>query len=191
MKKRTVFFSLLLFLAVCGIFVTISKAADNPKPDLSGKWERDPKKSRMGKMTQDLLENIKVTLEISHQEPELRISVTTDSNGKSVNRETIYYTDGRGEINISQFSQVVTFGRPLQDPKSIPQNEAKSKTKWEGSKIVSSLSSVIKGPGGRIFQVDSREIRELSEDKKMLTIKHSLSTPGGLVQLKEVYNRLP
>jgi hypothetical protein len=191
MKKRTGFFSLLLFLAVCGIFVTISKAADTPKPDLSGKWERDPKKSRMGKMTQDLLENIKVTLEISHQEPELRISVTTDSNGKSVNRETVFYTDGRGEINISQFAQVVTIGRPLQDSKPIPQNEVKSKTKWEGSKIVSSSSSVINGPGGRIFQVDSREIRELSEDKKTLTIKHSLSTPGGIVQLKEVYNRLP
>jgi hypothetical protein len=191
MKTKRRFFWLLLVFVICGTFVTISQAADKPKPDMSGKWERDSKKSRMGQMTEGELKNIKVTLEISHQEPELRISIRTDRSEKSVNREMIFYTDGRGETNIPEFTQVLSIGRPLQDPKSIPQNEVQSKTKWEGSKIVSTNSSVFHGPGGRIFHLDTREIRELSEDGKTLTIKRSISTPGGNIQLKEVYNRIP
>jgi hypothetical protein len=192
MKKMSRVFSLSLGFVVCGIFVTSSKAAEKPKPDLSGNWLRDNKKSQIGEKTRDKLENIKITLKISYQEPELKINLTMNDHGKEVTRDMIYYTDERGEMNIPQFTQALTVGGdgPPTGPSTIPQKEEKSKTKWEGSKIVTSTSSVISA-GGRTFHIDKREIRELSEDGKTLTIKHSISSPGGIVVLKEVYNRIP
>src|SRR5437868_14369538 len=102
MKERGGVFLLLLFFVIDGCFATVSKAGDKPKPDFSGKWQRDPKKTKMGRMTQERLESIKVILQISHHEPELQISVMTDNNGELSNRETVFYTDGRGEMNVPQ-----------------------------------------------------------------------------------------
>jgi hypothetical protein len=189
MKKTIRILSLLLCFILSGGLLNISSASDKPKPDMSGSWERDPAESKVTRMSREDLERTKITLSISHKEPEVKIIVKTRENGREDSWSTVYYTDGRGETNIARFAQAITLGHKPSDARANS-SETKSKTKWEGSKIVTSSSSDFIF-GRQTFHMDSREIRELSDDGKTLTIKYVMYGVKGNTIFKEVFNRLP
>ncbi len=110
----------------------------------------------------------------------------TNSKGKESISERIYYTDGRGERNSSPLqTALVRGGLNQSDSKS---NEVKSKTKWQGHKLVSRSSTPLEVQGNRVF-LEITETWELSEDGKTMTIVTSFM-PGRATRI-EVFDRVP
>jgi len=129
-----------------------------------------------------------VTLTISHKEPELRISSKTSFKGKETNLESIYFTDGRGEKSKSRFQSLISLGLPGQiEGLQRSDSETKSKTKWEGNKLVTRSSIIFLVQGNRI-DLDLTEARELSPDGKTLTIATSFRS--GRPTINEVFDRI-
>src|SRR5687768_3621548 len=67
------------------------------KPNLSGTWELDQKRSHFWKSKSS--SNSPEQMKITHADPELRITQRILVNGQMEERELTYYTDGRGETN--------------------------------------------------------------------------------------------
>src|SRR5712691_5765685 len=87
---------LAIILAGASGTVEIKSQGNNgqTKPDFSGGWKLDPKKSNatdVGKRD--------ATIKIIYREPEFKITRTFLTSGQPVERDFVYYTDGRGEIN--------------------------------------------------------------------------------------------
>ncbi|HSP61937.1 MAG TPA: hypothetical protein VLQ90_03045, partial [Pyrinomonadaceae bacterium] len=74
------------------------------------------------------------SIKIVYNDPELRITRTFVRNGQPVDREFVYYTDGRGETNKATILLTSEPGRVK--PEDIEKQDVKSKTKWERDKIV-------------------------------------------------------
>lgn len=94
-----------------------------PRPDLSGKWILDLGKSNLGRERMPL-KITSVTLMISHQEPVLKLTETTDYDGLDITEEMTCYTDGRGETNRTPIRSMAM----------------KSKTRWKGLQLVTRTS---------------------------------------------------
>lgn len=94
-----------------------------PRPDLSGKWILDLGKSKLGRERMPL-KITSVTLMISHQEPVLKLTETTDYDGLDITEELTCYTDGRGETNRTPIRSMAM----------------KSKTRWKGLQLVTRTS---------------------------------------------------
>src|SRR6266513_1872231 len=74
------------------------KQASKPsqtKPDLSGVWLLDTKKSNSAGLTT----RPDLPIKISHHDPEFRVTLSSESNSQIIEREFVYFTDGRGETN--------------------------------------------------------------------------------------------
>ena len=127
-----------------------------------------------------------MTLTISHKEPELRVSRKTISNGRESTNDAIFYTDGRGETNLSRLRSTIVIGVPNQDDLK-KSSELKSKTKWEGGKVVSRSSTPQDVMGNRFF-LEITEARELSSDGRKLTIVTTF-LPGRST-VSEVFDRV-
>lgn len=181
---------LTLWAMSCGVVCTAQdkKSSAQSRPDLTGIWERNPSKS---KNSYGPLGTAVVRLVISHKDPELKITRQNDFKGQETITDSIYYTDGRGEKNESRFSTVVSMGTSI--PKNAPdqsgykRHEVRSKTKWEGSKLVSRSTTDFAVLGNR-FDMDVTEKRELSPGGKTLTIVTTF-LPGGST-LTEVFDRV-
>lgn len=176
---------LILWTASCVVF---SAAQDKTtpvknRPDLTGVWERNQSTSTSGRGTRP---PASVRLTITHKELELRVIRKTNSNGKESINEAIYYTDGRGEKNPSLFQTALVIGGLSQSDSKKP-IEVKSKTKWQGDKLVSRSSTPHDVLGNRIF-LEVTETRELSGDGKTLTIV-TLFMPGRSIRT-EVFDRV-
>lgn len=176
------------FVLMFGFLLLASLAfAQGKTPDFSGTWVLDKTKSdpiMMGGrggggggqpgMMPD------VTLTIEHSGTTLKIKrVTKTEQGERVEERT-YTTDGKENIN-----QVAGFGRG--GGGGTP-SEFKSKSKWEGSKLVIKGSTTRETPNGPIT-IETTEVRSLSEDGKTLTVEITTSTPQGDRTRKEVYNK--
>jgi hypothetical protein len=148
----------LLLTVGCAIFIYGQGSKSPAKPDLSGTWAFDPARSNLGKSS-----TANVELKISHHDPELKILKTVQVNGRPEQRELTYYTDGRGEKNISTIWLSTT-----PDPKSPHPAETKSKTKWSGDRVVirSTLRLMV---GTHAIEEDVVEEWKLSADGKTLT----------------------
>jgi hypothetical protein len=143
------------------------------KPDFNGTWVLDHAKSYFGRMGQRMAD-VNVTLYIWHKEPELRITRKLEINGGEQARDFTYFSDGRGETNPNVFSN----------------GEVKSKTKWEGLKLVSKASTSFQAPRtNEVYFTDTTEKRELSGDGKTLTITLSISGQRGTENIRQVFNR--
>src|SRR5512138_3854888 len=89
--------------SISAIIVTLllfgTAAAQNTKstakPDFSGSWLLDTKKSSTGGLT--TRPDLPIT--ISHQEPEFKMVTSSEANGQIKKHEFVYFTDGRGEEN--------------------------------------------------------------------------------------------
>lgn len=174
------------FVLVCS--AQDKKSAAQTSPDLTGTWERNLSRSKRGNRG---VGTAVVRLIISHKEPELKVTRQSDSIGKETITNSVYYTDGRGEKNVTGFSAVVSLGLPyenIEPNKGGSKNlEVRSKTKWEGDKLVSRYSMNFAIQGRRV-DIDVAEKRELSPDGKTLTIV-TLFMPGRTT-LTEVFDRI-
>lgn len=160
-----------ILLATC-----LSAGHQNDKkkatPNFSGTWVLNKSRSSLGRFGQGPFANAELTLVILHDEPELKITRKTTLNGTERGQEMVYYSDGRGETNAAAFGN----------------NEVKTKTKWEGTKLVSK-SSISRSFRRETFFTDTSERRELSEDGRSLTITVSISGPAGTSVIKQVFDR--
>lgn len=119
------------------------RAADEQKkPDLSGTWTLD--KSRSDKVEYDL------TLNILHEEPEIKITKKYVEGGRVFTDESVYYTDGRAEHTAAKLNYIF---KPV--------------TKWRGRTLVRQGTHVT---GGTRFEVVTTEEWKLSQDGKTLTL---------------------
>jgi len=178
MKTRTFLRGLMLLMGLAGGVVAGQKEQPKPpgKPDLSGTWAFDKSKSKLGMLERTPLANAEVTLVIVHKDPELKVTQKGSLNGQTSSLDLVYYSDGRGETNPPMFGS----------------REVKSKTKWDGNKLVSKSSTQIplgRGAAGDVAFIDVSVKRELSEDGKTLIITTSTSGPRGTEVIKQVFNR--
>lgn len=184
-KKIIFVFWAMSFVVVC--FAPDKNSAAQSRPDLTGTWERNLSKSKRGNRA---VGAGVVRLIISHKEPELKVTRHSDFKGKETITDSVYYTDGRGEKNVTGFSAVVSLGLPyenIEPNQGSSKNPAvKSKTKWEGDKLVSRYSMNFAIQGRRV-DIDVAEHRELSQDGKALTIV-TMFMPGRTT-LTEVFDR--
>ena len=153
-----------------------------PKPDLSGTWEFDGKRSNVGRSSPP--EQITIT----HHDPELKIRKTLTVNGQQKERERTYDTDGRGETNPTTAWITANPGSDVGRPA-----ETKSKTSWSGEKVV---TRTVFSPRSNIeFEITVE--RRISSDGKTLTettysrakpMSNSVFVTGPGIDFKAVYN---
>ena len=126
--KRRRFGQLLVALFVAASWCSGRAQPTKPhKPDLSGTWLLDQKKSNAGAVTN----RPDLPIKIAHHDPEFRIVLSSQSGGKIIERELVYFTDNRGEVN---GATGVLMEKPLPD-QADDARVAKSKTKWSGVEI--------------------------------------------------------
>jgi len=173
MMARRSLFALLLAACAC---LSVS-AQVKSKPDLRGVWVVD--QSRTDK-TNNLLEDSETSITIEQTEPDIKM--VRRYAGTSVVFQ--YFTDGREVTRKDPFGEVV-----------------KSKTKWDGDKLVSRIVTrrIIVG---RSVDMDIVEEWKLSKDGKTLTKKIVIIFPKNAPdkvnavpvaqpteEFKKVYNR--
>lgn len=185
------------FLLLVNAFALTSAAAQSkqskPKPDFSGMWLLDRKKSNIGDSTRP-----DKPIKIVHRDPELRITHSFSASGQSQPKEFVYYTDGRGESN--QATAFLSTGVDF-NPQAHDKDVAKSKTKWSGDKVItrSPLRSVI---AGRVMEFEMIDEWKLSKDGQTLTQTSrtvflpdtsdaAVFIPARRADTKRVYNRVP
>lgn len=163
-----------------------------PKPDLTGTWLLDSRKSN----SVGLSSRPDLPIKISHQDPELRITLTSESNGQLVERQFVYFTDGRGEENQATAMLTTNPGGP---PRDLQKERTKSTTRWSGTKIVTRALLQLQA-GGRVVEFELVDEWKLSSDGKTLTqstrtvfLQSSSSgvfIPAMAPDKKRVYNRV-
>lgn len=184
----------LLTFAFILVFSAIAKgqsASSESKPDFSGTWLLDTKKSN----TAGLTSKSDLPITISHHDPEFRVTLPSESNAQIVKREFVYFTDGRGETN--EATSILTTNPSAHKPEDLQNQVTKSKTKWSGKKIVtrSRLRSNVAGHFVEFEQVDEWKV---SEDGKVLTQTSRVNflnsdaafVPARTTEKKRVYNRM-
>jgi len=160
------------------------------KPDFSGTWIFDVKKSS-GKGT-PLRPDL--PMKITHQDPEFRIIRMSESNGQIVEREFIYYTDGRGETN--QATALLTTNPGGASAADLQKERTKSKTRWSGNKLVTRAQLRLTA-GGQMLEYELVDEWKLSPDGKVLTNtsrmvfqqSSGIFIPAAASDSKRVYNR--
>src|ERR1043165_3595486 len=88
--------AILIVLATCAANGLAQANKSKPKPNLSGTWELDRKRSSVGSSNSSTPPE---QITITHHDPELKIRKTVTIKGKKEGRELPYYTEGRGEPN--------------------------------------------------------------------------------------------
>jgi hypothetical protein len=154
---------LVVFAGVC-----FAQGNQTAKPDLGGTWELDPGASNISKKTQ-LPRQIKIT----HHDPELIIRRTVIINGAPEERDFTYYTDGRGEMNLTTESFTMNPGSKSSQP-----SQTQSKTTCSNDKVVTRWVS-------RFYSaaiIDFENVIEwrLSRDGKTLTKRTTITAIGDL-----------
>ncbi|MEP6569839.1 MAG: hypothetical protein ABJC10_08700 [Acidobacteriota bacterium] len=165
------------------------------KPNLTGSWLLDRKRSNVGGPSKPNSQ-ADLPLKITHRDPELRITRLYDHNGQIVERETFYYSDGRGETNPATMILSTQASVPARD---LEKQTTKSKTRWSGKKLVTS-SIVRDSVAGHPLEFEIMDEWKLSEDGKTLTQtshtifrsgpSNAVFVPSDAPDLKRVYNRL-
>ena len=192
-SSRLISKSAILCLAVIAFASPLgaqSKPA-KPKPDLTGSWLLDAKKSNSVGLTS----RPDLPIKISHRDPELRITLASESKGQVVERESIYFTDGRGEENQATTMLTTNPGAP---PRDLQKEQTKSTTRWSGNKVVTRSLLQLQA-GGRMLEFELVDEWKLSSDSKTLTqttrTVYLQSSGGAFIPAmapdkKRVYNRV-
>jgi hypothetical protein len=184
-------FSNFIFLVVLPvIFASTALSQPKAKPDFSGTWLLDQKKSNDSGLTT----RPDLPIKISHHEPEFRVTRSGEKNGQVVDRDFVYFTDERGEENAT--TALLTTNPSAVKADDLKKSVTKSKTKWNGNKIVTRarLRMEVAGHYVEFEQVDEWKI---SEDGKVLTqtsrvVFQNSDTafiPAMAQDKKRVYNR--
>jgi hypothetical protein len=186
MKKAVGFFLILLSINLFFAAGSKSFSTHQNKPDFSGTWVVDFPLSGVSEDYRKKLPYDELTFIITHQEPELRITRKLVKNKKERVQEVVYYTDGRGEKRVD-----------LRNDKIL----IKSKTTWEGNKLVSKNPEV-HSVGSDFYHSETTESFELSPDSKTLIYLTTMSPPlniyGRSIEgmsegyvIKRVFKRVP
>ena len=182
--------AILILLVACAANVLAQANKSKPKPDLSGTWEFDRKRSNVGKSNSS---SPPEQITITHHDPELKIRKTVTVNGQKEERELTYYTDGRGETNPTTAWITANPGSESGRPP-----ETKSKTSWSGDKIVT-RSVFLPHTSAAIIEFEITMERRISSDGKTLTetthtnakpdpMSNSALVAGRGIDFKAVYN---
>lgn len=147
--KRRLTIGLLLLASYC----ICAQAQIKSKPNLSGTWIVDASKSEK---TSNPLEDSETSVTIQQNDPEVKLLRTLGSFTVT----SIYFSDGRGET--------------YKDPATG--HELKSKTKWDGDKLVTRYTGRRIGIG-TVTSMDIIEEWRLSKDGKTLTKKITVLVP--------------
>jgi hypothetical protein len=184
MRKIAICLWLLSCAALCVAQGGSENSKEESRPDLTGTWVLDRQKTDLARFDRDLRRG-GITLIVRHLEPEIRITNKFRSEGKDRAQELVYYTDGRGEEN----------------PLLVTKGVVKSRTLWDGRKLVSKSFSQMRTSRG-ILQLEALQKWELSADGRTLTQTITYGdasfNPGGRAPLlfapppeKRVFNRVP
>src|SRR5262247_3316146 len=100
MKKQR---ELRIFFIACSIlFLTVTlnptESRAQTKPNFTGNWALDKSRSNFGRFAKEAA-NIKITMKITHREPELKMVRSGSLGGAAAAQNLTYFTDGRGETN--------------------------------------------------------------------------------------------
>ncbi|HYV25391.1 MAG TPA: hypothetical protein VE969_09160 [Pyrinomonadaceae bacterium] len=152
--------AILILLATCAASGLAQANKSKPKPDFSGTWEFDRKRSNVGQSNSS---NPPEQITITHHDPELKIRKTVTVNGQKEERELTYFTDGRGETNPTTAWLTANPGSQTDRPV-----ETKSKTSWSGDKIVT-RSVFLPHTSAVIIEFEITIKRRISSDGKTLT----------------------
>jgi hypothetical protein len=187
-RSTVLWFVLITFAPFLGAQTKPAK----PKPNLTGSWLLDVRKSNSVGLTS----RPDLPIKISHLDPELSIAMTTESNGQLVERSLLYFTDGRGEEN--QATSLLTTNPQSARPGDLQNQRTKSHTRWSGNKVV--IRSVLQLlAGGRVVEFELVDEWKLSSDGRTLTQSTRtvyLQSAGGafipamVPDKKRVYNRV-
>jgi len=153
---------ILVTLILCATAAAQS-AKSTAKPDFSGTWLLDTKKSN----TVGLTTRPDLPMTISHQEPEFKMVISSEANGQIKKHEFIYFTDGRGEMN--EATSVITSDPSGFKPEDLRNRKTESKTKWSGNKVVTRSRYKLNVPGGSFVEFEQVDEWKLSDDGKVLT----------------------
>jgi hypothetical protein len=193
MRKHLTLYSLILACALTALPQSDKKnTKELNKSNLTGSWMLDRKKSNVGQSSQPDL-----PLKITYRDPELRIKRLYDHAGQMVERETVYYTDGRGETNPS--TMILSTGTNM-TAHDLEKEQTKSKTSCSGNKLMT--RSIIRNLlVGHMMEFEIIDEWKLSEDSNTLTqttrtifrgdASDSGLIPANVPDIKRVYRRVP
>jgi hypothetical protein len=122
------------------------------KPNLSGTWKVNVSKSDFGPMPAPDSQTDKVT----HEDPDVKIGVTSTGQMGDLNYDLHYTTDGKETTN------------------TVVGNEMKSTAKWEGDELVIDTTGNFNGT-----DFTAKDRWTLSDDAKTMTVQRHLSFAGG------------
>ena len=190
MKINAVRVIVVLLLIGASAFATNAQA-NKPKPDFTGTWLLDQKKSNDSGLTR----RPDLPIKILHRDPEFRVTVRTEKAGQIIEREFVYFTDGRGESN--PLTSFVTTNPSAINADELKKQIARSKTKWSGNKIVTRTQQRVQA-GGHFADFEQVDEWKLSEDGKVLIQTNRITfqqssgvfVPGMATDKKRVYNRV-
>jgi hypothetical protein len=190
----------LLFAFACAAPCAAQDKKKEPpaRPDFSGTWVLDLKKSGYGNVRNPRAVTLPTTLVIAHGEPEVRVTRKfPEAYSEERGGEIVYYTDGRGEKNTLVGRDRVSLSGTIE-----------SHTKWKGKRLVIRGTDYLVAFGDT-NSFDFTERWELSADGNTLTQTKEydvLGEPGGSTRVprregdsvvmvpadsKRVYNRAP
>lgn len=148
-------FVLLLLVGICA-------AADEAKPDFTGKWALDTGKSDFGMLPPVESQ----TSVIEHKEPKVKVTSTTKNERGEQKRESNYTTDGEENTN-----------------KNGPV-EIKSKSHWDGKKLITDSKLKLQDN-----DIEIHDTWELSEDGSTFTQSRDFKSPMGETSQKLIFNK--
>jgi len=134
--------------------------SNKPKPDMTGTWVDVTTKSKKGSP-----EHIKIT----YHDPELIIRRTIRVDGTTEERDTTYYTDGRGEKNPPLMWLISIPGSDSSQPPDVV-----SETTWNKDKIVIHFANRVYA-GRAVVEADIKMEFRLSKDGRTLTRNTSIA----------------
>lgn len=150
-----------IFLALCFFLTCIApgggRQQDKQRPDLSGTWiaESESKKER------NIETPVATKVVIEHQDPEFKVVRIDEVGGQKRKRESIYFTDKRGETN--SLPEVAGASEKSRT------ESLKSKTAWEGDKVVIRVDILRRSNSGRMTPMEIIYQWKLSQDGQTLT----------------------
>jgi hypothetical protein len=148
-------------VAILALAALSCVAAD--KPNFTGKWTLDTEKSDFGQMPPPTSQ----IQEIDHKDPKLKIKTTTKSAQGDRTAEASYTTDGEENTN-----------------PGAQGSEVKSRTKWDGNKLVSNRKLSFQGN-----EVEIADTQELGADGKTFTIDRTFKSAMGEGTQKLVFKK--
>ncbi|HEX3085168.1 MAG TPA: hypothetical protein VHP99_11630 [Pyrinomonadaceae bacterium] len=150
---------LLPIFLVASAAICFGQSNQTAKPDVSGTWEFDARRSNVAQSKTNSPEQ----MEITHHDPELVIRRKAIINGLPEERDLTYYTDGRDEKNPTTAWVTTNPGSNSSRPA-----DTQSKTTWSKDKIVTRSASRFFA-GATIMDFEIIGELQLSSDGKTLT----------------------